>query len=44
MTATELEGAERDRIYAEQANQYDAFRQYQAGTDRIVPVVALDRR
>lgn len=44
VTATVLEGEERDRIYAEQANQYDAFRQYQAGTDRIIPVVALDRR
>jgi deazaflavin-dependent oxidoreductase (nitroreductase family) len=44
MTATPLEGAERDRIYAEQARRYSGFAEYQEKTDRVIPVVALDRR
>ena len=44
MTATVVEGAERDRVYAEQAELYPGFAEYQAGTERIIPVVALDRR
>jgi deazaflavin-dependent oxidoreductase (nitroreductase family) len=44
MTATVVEGAERDRVYAEQAELYPGFAEYQAETERIIPVVALDRR
>ncbi|HZM55182.1 MAG TPA: nitroreductase family deazaflavin-dependent oxidoreductase [Acidimicrobiales bacterium] len=42
--ATVLEGDERYRVYAEQAIRYPGFAEYQAATDRIIPVVALDRR
>jgi deazaflavin-dependent oxidoreductase (nitroreductase family) len=44
VTATEIKGAERDRIYADQAKEYPGFAEYQANTDRVIPVVALDRR
>lgn len=44
VTATEIKGAERDRIYADQANEYPGFAEYEAKTDRVIPVVALDRR
>ncbi len=43
VVATVLEGAERDRVYAEQASRMPGFAEYQAGTDRVIPVVALDR-
>ena len=36
-----LEGEERDRWYAEQARRYPGFAEYQAKTDRVIPVVAL---
>ncbi|MGP0109962.1 MAG: nitroreductase family deazaflavin-dependent oxidoreductase [Acidimicrobiales bacterium] len=42
--ATVLEGGERDRVYAEQAERYPGFGEYQEATDRVIPVVALDRR
>lgn len=38
-----VEGAERDRLYAEQASRYPGFAEYQANTDRVIPVVALVR-
>jgi deazaflavin-dependent oxidoreductase (nitroreductase family) len=41
--ATVLTGAERDEIYQRQATRYPGFAEYQAGTSRIIPVVALDR-
>jgi deazaflavin-dependent oxidoreductase (nitroreductase family) len=44
VTATVLEGAERDRVFAEQARRYPGFAEYQAGTERTIPVVALVRR
>jgi deazaflavin-dependent oxidoreductase (nitroreductase family) len=44
VTATPLEGAERDRVYSEQAERYPGFAEYQANTDRVIPVVALDPR
>lgn len=44
MQATPVEGSERDRIYAEQARQYPGFAEYEAKTDRVIPVVALDPR
>lgn len=40
-TAVVLEGAERDRWFAEQARRYPGFAAYQAKTDRVIPVVAL---
>ena len=42
--ATVLEGGERDRVYAEQAKRFPGFGEYQQATDRVIPVVALDRR
>jgi deazaflavin-dependent oxidoreductase (nitroreductase family) len=42
--ASPVEGSERDRIYAEQVKRYPGFGEYQELTDRIIPVVALDRR
>ncbi|MEV0296793.1 nitroreductase/quinone reductase family protein [Nocardia sp. NPDC050710] len=42
-TAVALEGAERDERYAEQAAHDPAFAAYQAGTSRVIPVVALRR-
>ncbi|MGH3372929.1 MAG: nitroreductase/quinone reductase family protein, partial [Nocardioidaceae bacterium] len=41
--ATVLTGAERDHLYAEQAHRDPAFVRYQAGTARVIPVVALTR-
>ena len=42
--ATVLSGAERDRLYAEQARRYPGFAEYEAKTTRLIPVVALTRR
>jgi len=36
-----LEGEERDRLYAQQAADVVAFREYQEKTDRTIPVLAL---
>ncbi len=41
--ATILAGAERDRLYAIQAAHVPQFAEYQAKTDRLIPVVALQR-
>lgn len=41
MRAVELEGAERDAFFAEQARRYPGFAGYQRGTERNIPVVAL---
>lgn len=42
--ATPVDGAERDRIYAEQGSRYPGFAEYEAKTDRVIPVVALERQ
>jgi deazaflavin-dependent oxidoreductase (nitroreductase family) len=42
VTATEIKGAERDRIYADQAKEYPGFAEYEAKTDREIPVVILE--
>ncbi|MEX0172692.1 nitroreductase/quinone reductase family protein [Streptomyces sp. LMG1-1-1.1] len=42
-TAVVTQGAERDRLFAEQSARDPGFAAYQAGTDRIIPVVALHR-
>ena len=39
--ASSLEEAERNRIYAEQARRYPGFAEYEAKTDRVIPVVEL---
>lgn len=43
VTATELTGEEHDHLYAVQAERYPGFADYQARTDRVIPVVALTR-
>jgi deazaflavin-dependent oxidoreductase (nitroreductase family) len=42
-TARVITGGERDRIYAQQAELYTGFAEYQEKTSRVIPVVALDR-
>jgi deazaflavin-dependent oxidoreductase (nitroreductase family) len=42
--ATPLEGDERDRVYAIQAELIANFADYAAKTDRVIPVVALKRK
>jgi deazaflavin-dependent oxidoreductase (nitroreductase family) len=41
--ATVLIGAERDRLFAKQAQLYPGFKEYEARTTRTIPVVALTR-
>jgi deazaflavin-dependent oxidoreductase (nitroreductase family) len=36
-------GPERDRLYAQHALGYPAFLEYQQKTDRVIPVVVLER-
>jgi deazaflavin-dependent oxidoreductase (nitroreductase family) len=43
VTASVLSGAERDKIYEQQAALYPGFAEYQAMTTRTIPVVALER-
>ena len=40
-TAVEIVGEERDAIYERHAADLDNFATYQAGTDRIIPVIEL---
>ena len=42
-TASDVEGAERDRIYASQAEKFANFAEYQQKTTRVIPVIALTR-
>jgi deazaflavin-dependent oxidoreductase (nitroreductase family) len=41
--ATEVSGAERDRLYTQQAGQMPAFKEYAEKTDRTIPVFVLER-
>jgi deazaflavin-dependent oxidoreductase (nitroreductase family) len=41
--ASVLTGDERDRIYAQQAELYPGFAEYEQKTSRTIPVVALQR-
>jgi deazaflavin-dependent oxidoreductase (nitroreductase family) len=41
--ATPVEGAERDAIYSRQATLYPGFAEYQQNTNRVIPVVELQR-
>lgn len=43
VTAVELEGEERDRLYSKHAEQHPQFAEYQATTSRTIPVIALER-
>ena len=43
-TAKEVTGAERDRLYAEQASRMPGFAEYEVKAgDRVIPVVTLER-
>jgi deazaflavin-dependent oxidoreductase (nitroreductase family) len=42
-TATILTGEERDRLYNKQAKVNPVFADFQAKTDRVIPVIALQR-
>jgi deazaflavin-dependent oxidoreductase (nitroreductase family) len=41
--ASLAEGADRDRLYAAHAAEHPAFKDYEAKTTRVIPVVRLDR-
>ncbi len=41
VTADEVTGAERDRLYARQVEVAPTFGEYEAKTERVIPVVAL---
>jgi len=43
-SAKVLNGEERDRLYARQAELYPQFGEYQAGTTRKIPVIGLERQ
>jgi deazaflavin-dependent oxidoreductase (nitroreductase family) len=40
---TDLQGEERDRLYAAQGEVMPNFTEYQAKTERVIPVIALSR-
>lgn len=42
-SASPVEGAERDRLYAKQAEMMPAFTEYEQKTTRRIPVVVLER-
>jgi deazaflavin-dependent oxidoreductase (nitroreductase family) len=42
--ASEVKGADRDTLYARQAERYPGFAGYQRKTTRVIPVVALTER
>jgi deazaflavin-dependent oxidoreductase (nitroreductase family) len=41
--AVVVDRVERDRIYAAQAEEFPNFAEYQESTDRVIPVVLLER-
>lgn len=43
VTATEITGAEHDRLYAIQSERYPGFAEYRERTDRVIPVIELIR-
>ena len=43
-SASSAEGAERDRLYAKQAEMMPAFTEYEQKTTRRIPVVVLNRQ
>jgi deazaflavin-dependent oxidoreductase (nitroreductase family) len=42
-SATEIAGAQRDEIYAEQVRHMPGFADYEKSTTRVIPVIALTR-
>lgn len=44
VTAAEATGAERDRLFATQAQRSPQFAEYQEKTDRVIPVIVLTPR
>ena len=44
VTAIEVTGAERDRIFEAQKAEAPQFAEYEASTDRIIPVILFERR
>lgn len=44
VTATEAQGAERDRLYRDQASRAPQFAEYEQRTDRVIPVMLLTPR
>lgn len=42
--ASEVKGAERDEIYAEQVTHFAGFGEYEKNTTRTIPVMALHRK
>lgn len=44
VTAVEVTGPDRDRIWEAQKIEAPQFAEYEANTDRIIPVVLLERR
>jgi len=44
VTASEVTGADRDRIWEAQKIEAPQFAEYEASTDRIIPVVLFERR
>lgn len=43
VTATEIRGAEHDRLYDIQAQRYPGFAAYRERTDRVIPVIELTK-
>ena len=44
VTATEVTGADRERIWEAHKVESPQFAEYEANTDRIIPVILLERR
>jgi deazaflavin-dependent oxidoreductase (nitroreductase family) len=44
VTASEVTGSERDRLYDRQTERSPQFADYQAKTERVIPVIALTPR
>ena len=44
VTARVTEGAERDHIWEAQKTEYPGFADYENATDRVIPVLVLERR
>jgi deazaflavin-dependent oxidoreductase (nitroreductase family) len=42
--AVVIDGAERDELFARQKQAMPGFADYEAKTDRVIPVIALERR
>jgi deazaflavin-dependent oxidoreductase (nitroreductase family) len=42
--AQEVTGAERDRLFEQMKAKYPQFAEYEAATDRVIPVIALELR